>query len=276
MGPDFFSHSEQAACAEKVGGNRHPEDAKRKQTAADRRAWELDPSECRETEAGKVKMADRETVQRGGAGVGGVADAARALRRLESGVVLGAGRWKGKGSGRIRECGAASVAWSCCRRRIARRPGQHVGVEGDAGLSSRRLAARLGLGLESEAGSGSVLARELRRPGRGGEGGEARPRKIRRDGSGEEVSREGRAPSLTGRERGMRSGRCGDTEEEKRARERRGLSRLSPAGRRRVAGGRRRFDSTPSGLSVYAGYVPHGKRGRAHGPAPKITTRLLP
>ena len=52
-----------------------------------------------------------------------------------------------------------------------------------------------------------------------GEGGEARPRKIRRDGSGEDrgAGYAIRTPVVT-------------QEEEKRARERRGLSRLSPAG----------------------------------------------
>lgn len=82
--------------AEKVGGNRHPKDAQRKQTAADRRAGELDPSECRETEAGKVKMADRETVQTSVAGGVGVGDAARACGRSPV-VVQGASRWKGSG-----------------------------------------------------------------------------------------------------------------------------------------------------------------------------------
>jgi len=65
----LFSHSEKAGRAEKVGGNRHPEDAQRKQTAADRRAVELDPGACREAEAGKEKDGGQGDVQPSAAGV---------------------------------------------------------------------------------------------------------------------------------------------------------------------------------------------------------------
>ena len=100
-------------------------------------------------------MADRETVQRGGAGVGGVGDATRAWR-LESGG--GAGSWPVEGEGERADSGV----WRriCCVELLQAEDrasaGAHVGVEGDAGLSSRRIAARLGLRVESATGSGSV------------------------------------------------------------------------------------------------------------------------
>ena len=72
------------------------------------------------------------------------------------------------------------------------------GVEGDAGLSSIRIAARLGLRLEVAPGSGRCGARELRRPGRGDRAGKPATGIIWRAGSGEGVLREGRAPTLTG------------------------------------------------------------------------------
>ena len=207
MGTGFFSHSEQARRRRrKSWGGTGIRRTRRESRPPQTQGVGIRPERVPRDGSGKGKD--------GGQG-DGTTWWGRGRRgwRCNKGLAAGVRWWcrelaSGRGRG---ACGFGSVAphlfaWEVLQAEDRAWPGEHVGVEGDAGLSSRRIAARLGLRLELAPGSGwceqgncGGLAVGLGR-------GSPPPKQSGATVPGEGVSREGRAPSLTGRERGRRSG----------------------------------------------------------------------